>query len=137
MPDMDYWIKKYEDKTGEEFKPSPGFKLFFIPTRGFCEVMANAEKEMMIVRQLSGDAIFWKDFVEAFCQAIGYHRIGTYCIRNIIPYIRMGGFHIDRTEETPDGLRYFCTDNIGRHGQASPAWITAKGIRAYYITWEV
>lgn len=135
MPDMEYWIKKYESKTGEEFKPTEGFKLFFLPHRGFCEV--RADKGMLIVRQLSGDILFWKDFIETFCQAIGYHRLGTYCIRDILPYIRLVGFHIDRKECTPDGMRYFCTDDNGRHGQASPAWVTAKGRRAYYITWEV
>lgn len=34
MPDMDYWIKKYESKT-EPFSIPNGFSTFFNPDKGF------------------------------------------------------------------------------------------------------
>ena len=130
------WIKIYEKKTGEEFKPSNGFKLFFFPARGFAEIRVN---NMVIVKQMCGDIMFWRNLVEFFSQVLGYEYAGTYCIRNIKAYIRLCGFTINDTETLENGLkRYFCTDKHGKKGQASPAWISnATGNAGYYITWEV
>ena len=134
---LDEWIKIYEKKTGEEFKPSDGFKLFFFPTRGFAEIRLT--DKMVIIAQLCGDMMFWRNLVEFLSQAIGYEYAGTYCIRNIKAYIRLCGFTIIRTETLDDGLkRYFCIDKHGKKGQASPAWISNNtGHAGYYITWEV
>ena len=35
---LDEYIKKYEQKTKDKFKPKEGFKLFYLPSRGFCEI---------------------------------------------------------------------------------------------------
>ena len=136
MP-LDDWIAEYERKTGEEFKPTPGFKLFFFPNRGFAEIRVT--EKMIIVRQMCGEAKFWKDLVGFFAQALGIYHVGTYCIRNIYAYIRLFGFHVVSTEDLNDGYkRLFCVDKYGNKGQASPAWkSTRTGVDAYYITWEV
>ena len=134
---LEEYITKYENRTKEKFEPSKGFKLFYFPDRGFCEMSVIVQAKMVIARQMCGDALFWRQAVELICMVAGYTHAGTYCIRHVKPYIRLFGFHIDRTEDTPEGTRYFCTDNNGKHGQCSPAWITSKGERAYYITWEV
>lgn len=133
--DLQKWIRKYENKTGEKFEPCSGFKLFYLPDRGFCEV--SFAPNMIIAKQMCGDAVFWRNCLEVLCQSTGYDHVGTYCIRDILPYIRLFGFHVERTEDTLEGKRYFCIDKNGKSGQCSPAWITAKGKRAYYITWEV
>lgn len=58
---------------------------------------------------------------------------GTYCVRNIKPYIRLAGFEIESVEQTSQGDRFFCRDKItGQWRRTSPA-----GKNTYYVTWEV
>ena len=136
--DLQKWIRKYENKTGEKFEPSNGFKLFFFPNRGFAEYAYT--QDMVIVRQMCGDSLFWKQLSECLAISMCCKMIGSYCIRrNIEAYIRLFGYRIERTETLSDGLkRYFCVDKYGKRGQASPAGHSIKtGIQRYYITWEV
>ena len=64
---LDEWIKIYESKTGEEFEASNGFKLFYFPDRGFCEMAVIVQAKMVIARQMCGDALFWRQAVEMLC----------------------------------------------------------------------
>ena len=134
--DMLDWVNKYEDKTGEDFINDEGYNLLYDKDRGFCEVSRG--QDMLIARQMCGDALFWRNTLEDIARNNGLKHIGTYCIRKIKPYIRLFGFKIYKVENTSAGERYFCIDkNTGQKAQCSPAWITKQGLRAYYITWEV
>ena len=132
------WITKYEQKTREKFEPKNGFRLFFLPERGFCEIRADADKQMILVWQLCGDGHFWKDYAELLAQMMGYHNMGTVCIRgNIEAYIRLWGFSVEQKEVLPDGnFRFHCVNKDGKKGLVSPAW-TENGKVSYFITWEV
>lgn len=135
--ELQEWIDRYNAKTDTPFEADNRYKLFFIPDRGFCEISCSISNDMVMIKQMCGDALFWRGAAEVIAQATGRRMIGTYCIRHIKPYIRLFGFTIERIEETEQGPRYFCVDKNGKRGQASPAWETEKHERAYYITTEV
>ena len=96
---------------------------------------------MVILGQLAGDALFFKEKIEEAMHKLGIREGGTLCIRKEIrAYIRLFGYRIDRTEHLPDGTkRYFCSHReTGKWGQVSPAFRYDKtGELAYLITWEI
>lgn len=128
---LDEWIALYNKKNYEEFKRDEKFGLFYLPEKGFAEIVDSGK--MIIVNQMCGEFKFWRDVAEKLSRHRGYKVAGTICIRPILAYIRLAGFKIDRIEETNLGDRYFCTDKrTGQKGQASPA-----GKDTWFITWEV
>lgn len=133
------WIKKYEDKTKEKFESKKGFKLFYLPERGFCEY--RVENDMVMIYQLSGDGKFWRDFGLLLAQLTGCRHMGTICVRNNIKaYIRFWGYEIEQKERLPEGLvKYHCRQKeTGKTAVCSPAWTdNEKNLQAYFITWEV
>ena len=136
MSELREWIKKYNKKAPEPFERDKRYELFFRPDKGFCEIASNGK--MLIINQMCGDIKYWRNAIEQVCRAMKLQVIGTYCIRNIIPYLKLTGFSVSGVQETEDGLRYFCEDfETGQRGTASPAWIMPNGKRAYYLTFEV
>jgi len=136
---LDDYIQKYEKSTNEKFKPHPGFKLFYLPDRGFCEYHIDSTNDIVMIYQLSGDGKFWRDYGILLAQLTNCHHLGTICSRNNIKaYIRFWGYRIDYEEQLPDGLlRYHCKQKeTGNSGLCSPAW-TDCGKVSYYVTWEV
>ena len=128
---LEQWIAFYDKKIREGFKRDERFELFYLPERGFAEIMAT--DKMIVINQLCGELKFWREFAEKLAKKIGYTHVGTLCIRNIEPYLRLVGFVPYKVEDTAQGNRYFCRDkHTGQKGQASPA-----GKDTYYITWEV
>lgn len=137
MKTIEEWISLYEKKTGEAFRQEEGFRLFFLPERGFCQM--RVEGELLIVRQVCGDGKFWFDHSQLLASVVGCKAIGTFAVRkNIEAFIRLCGYRIDCTEELPDGLkRYFCTHKDGTWGQASPHGKRDDGSVVYMVTREV
>lgn len=138
---LEKYIEKYEQRTGEKFEPKQGFKLFYLPDRGFCEYRVNTDDDIVMIYQLSGDGKFWRDFGLLLAQLTHCSHLGTICSRdNIKAYIRFWGYEIDREEPLPDGLvRYHCKQkNNNKPGLCSPAWTDKEtGKVSYFITWEV
>ena len=131
------WVALYEKKTGVKFVRNKGFKMFFWPDRGFCEV--GVLDNMVVAWQLCGEGKFWRQLLEAFADALNKPACGTVCVRHIKPYIRFWGAKIKRTEITPTGQeRYFCETDDGVKLQCSPAWVDDDtGEISYFMTWEV
>lgn len=128
---MEHWIARYNKKVPEGFKRNERFELFYLPEKGFAEVMDTGK--MVIVYQVSGEFKFWRDFVEKIARKLGYTHAGTMCVRNIKPYLRMAGAVPYRIEKTSIGERYFCRDkHTGQEIEAAPL---NNGV--YCITWEV
>ena len=134
---LDEWVKLYENKTKEKFEPHPGFKLFYLPDRGFCEYRVT--EDMVMIYQLSGDGKFWRDYGLLLAELTKCKKLGTICIRdNIKAYIRFWGYTIDKEEVLPDGLvRYHCKHkDTGKPGLCSPAWEDNNKV-SYYVTWDL
>lgn len=133
------YIKKYEKRTKEKFEPKHGFKLFYLPDRGFCEYKIT--DDMVMIYQLCGDGKFWRDYGVLLAQLTGRKVIGTICIyKNIKAYIRFWGFKIVGSKNLADGLMKYYVEQkgTGKCGVCSPAWTDReKNIQAYFVTWEV
>ena len=134
---LEEWIDIYEKRTGEKFDRSNKYNLFYLPDKGFCKV--GQIDNMVIVSQTAGDARFWCNIVSEAAKESGLTRGGTWLIRKeVLAYIRLLGYKIERTEELEDGLKkYYCKHKVtGKWGLVSPAGQNEKGIQTYFITWE-
>ena len=98
-----------------------------------------AIKGMIIIHQLCGDAKFWKQVGEVLALEHGMKALGTWCIRDIEPYIKFFNAEIERMEELPDGLkRYHCRfKDTGKPATCSPRFKTDNGKIGYMVTWEI
>lgn len=144
MPTLEEYIKKYEEKTKDKFKPKDGFKLFYFPDRGFCEIgvttVYNGQK-MMIIYQLCGDGKFWRDYATLTAQNLNIKKIGSICIRkNVEAYIRFWGFKITKKEPLNDGsFIYYAENKEGKTARLAPIHIHDDDPSriSYFVTWEV
>lgn len=137
---LDEYIEKYEEKTKEKFKPHTEFKLFFLPSRGFCEYKVDSEKGLVMIYQLCGDGKFWRDFGNLLARLCHCRHLGTICSRsNIKAYIRFWGYRIVQEELLPAGLiRYHLREKqTGKPALCSPSWVDETGKVSYFVTWEV
>lgn len=134
------WIALYNRKNpNDPFQRTEGYAFFFVPDKGFCEVLFR--ENIAMIGQLAGDARFFKEKVEEAARRLGIREGGTLCIRReILAYIRLFGYRIVRTEKLPDGTkRYYCAHReTGKWGLVSPGFTYDKtGDPAYLITWEI
>ena len=134
---LDEWIELYEKKTGAEFKHAPLCRLAYFPDRGFAEFAAY--KDMIIIHQLCGDAKFWKQVGEVLAMEHGLNHLGTWCLRDIEPYIKFFNAEIESVEELPEGLkRYHCRfKDTGKPAMCSPRFKRDDGKITYMVTWEI
>ena len=134
------WIGFYNRKNPQDpFQPTDGFELFYVPEKGFCEVLFLGD--MVIVGQLAGDARFFKEHIDKVAAQMGIREGGTICIRKEIrAYIRLFGYRIDHVEELSDGTKRYYGSNkkTGKWALYSPGYTyDATGELAYLVTWEI
>lgn len=130
---LDEWIDLYEKKTGEKIDREKGVTFYF-PERGFANYIVD--KNMIIIKEVCGDGLFWRQVGEILAKERGFSHLGTICLRkNIKAYIRLFGFEITIEEMLPDGkIRYYGKDKrTGKPGRANPS----TNDQGYLITWEV
>ena len=134
---LEEWIAFYEQKTGVKFKAEPRCRLIWFADRGFAEFAAA--NNMIIIHQLCGDAKFWKQVAEVLALEHDLRHLGTWCIREIEPYIKFFNAEIERVEELPDGLkRYHCRfKDTGKPATCSPRFKLDNGNIGYMVTWEI
>lgn len=128
---LEEWIKFYNRKVPEPFKRDERFKLLYRPEKGFCEIGYSGD--MAIAKATCGDIKFWRKVIESFARELNLSKCGVVTCRKILPYIRLAGFGIIRTEETVDGTKYYCRDKVtGQKAECSPA-----GGQMYFVIWRV
>lgn len=135
---LEEWIKFYEEKTSQKFERDERFKLFYLPDKGFCEIMQT--EKMTVINQLSGDGKFWKNFAEKIARINNSEMLGSWYIRkNVRAYMRLFGFKIIGEEILSDQLkRYRSIDKDGNKGLMSPSYdAKTKKHVGYFVTWEV
>lgn len=126
------WIKRYEDKTGDEFVLPAGFQLFWLPNRGFAQY--RFYEGMLVVYQLCGDIHFWYDLACLMCIQNGGNAVSTICTCPIKPYLRLLGFEIKEEEDREGKKRYICKDKFGRKVVATYRSTDDTGCDSYFVT---
>ena len=140
METFEEYIKIYEKKTKDKFVQNKACKLFYLPERGFCELMVAPNNSMITIYQVCGDGKFWKDFATLFAQILGIKKLGSICIReNILAYIRLWGYKVTKKEPLSDGsFIYYAENNEGKKARVAPTYIYDDKTRiSYFVTWEV
>lgn len=106
------WVELYNKKVPEGFTRDERFILFYLPEKGFCEVAAT--NKLLMVFQACGDGRFWKKFAEDLARDLGLKVCGTICCRKeILAWIRLFGFKIDKSDIENGLKRYYCQDKVG------------------------
>lgn len=125
------WVALYNRKVSSPFERDERFTLFYLPEKGFAEIADSGK--IIIVNQACGELKYWRKLAENIAEQRGRSHLGTVCLRPILPYMRLAGLKIARTETTKFGTRYYFKDKqTGQKGRASP---TNEG--SYFVTWEV
>ena len=84
------WADFYTIKTNDIVNLLPGFRLYYLPNRGFATMKIDFEAKMLIIDQVAGDANFWRDMAEVcMAQANGLDVIATTCNRDLMAYMRL------------------------------------------------
>ena len=133
---LEEWIEFYNRKCPEPFERDEAGLLYYRSDKGFCEI--DVTPEILTIFQAAGDIKFWRQAAEFLCKSLKVKFIGVYICRHVKPFIRVGGFRIYKTEEVPNGERYYFQDlKTGQKGQAQPALIKDSGNIVYFATVEV
>ena len=105
--------------------------FFHLPEKGFTEIADTGK--MIIVNQMCGEFKYWRSVAEKIARQRGRSHICTFCLRSILPYLRLAGVKVNGTLPTKFGEAYFFTDKkTGQKEYAKPA-----GKDTWFITWEV
>lgn len=134
---LEEWIEFYNRKVFDPFERDEKYHFLYRPDKGFAEVAVT--DEMAFVNQVCGDIHFWKALAEGIARANGLKVIGTRFFRdNVKAYIRLNGYEVYKTEDTPDGVKYFgINKKTGKKGEAVPAFVVSSGKKVYHIFFEV
>lgn len=135
---LEEWIEIYEKKAQVKYEPPDArVQRFYFADKGFAEI--GASKNMVIIHQMSGDGKFWKHVAEIMAMERGINHLGTWCIRNIEPYIRLFEVEIVETEDLGDGLKRYHGKfkDTGKSATFTPNFKAKNGKIGYLVTWEI
>lgn len=113
------WIDMYEKKTKDKFAVPNGFRLMYLPERGYTINKIDVENDMVMVYSVCGDGRFWFDMAKLQASQVGINHVCSIVTRHIKPYIKFMGFEILKEWEYQGKLshaehRYLCQDELGR-----------------------
>lgn len=133
---LNKYITLYETKTGESYELPVGFRLFYLPNRGFCQYAKSEIDKAIIVYHCCGDGEFWRDYGALMAKDHGYDKLVTLLCRPVKPYIRAMKWTITRSGVHADGREWYVlhdtTDNlvIIRESHTNPN----TGNKIYHVT---
>lgn len=133
---LEDWIKIYEAKAKEKFVRDESYELFYLPEKGFCKIAVT--EKMILVNQVCGDGIFWRNFANEIAKRLGLKIGKVYFVRkNPKAYIRLLGYKILEEKENPQGTKDFiCVNDAGKKATVTRAF--EKDLKNYYrVYWEV
>ena len=132
---LEQWIALYNKKIPEGFKRDERFALFYSPEEGFAEFEDSGTA--IFANQCCGDFKFWFDFGMRLARDLGRKFCVASLCRAIRPYLRLGGYNIEREVETPLGTQFFCRHKgTGLQGIAFPTPYQSQS-QIYYFVAEV
>ena len=128
------WAKLYEDKTGDKAELPAGFKLYFLPERGFAMYKPDETGKIMLIYRVCGDAKFWHDVAEIIAYQLGLKCFATIITRNVKAYIRFWNWTIVEETTIDSQKRFLCHDNQGREVIITHKGIQKNGEPSYWCT---
>lgn len=132
---LEQWVARYNKKIPEGFKRDERFALFYSPEEGFAELWDSGKA--IFYNQVCGDFKFWFNFAMRLASDLGREVFIAPLSRAIRPYLRLGGFNIEREIETPHGKQFFCRHkDTGQQGIAYPTMYQSRS-KIYYFVAEV
>lgn len=126
------WVEFYEQKTGDKYKCPNGYRVYYLPDRGFAQF--NRSGNMLLIYTICGDGKFWRDFAEVIATSAGLDAMGSICTRAPLPYIRFWGWKIEHKEEKDGFIRFRCRDKRGRKVVLTPKHTEENGDVTYWVT---
>lgn len=135
---LEEWIEFYEKKTKLKYeKPDPRTIRFYFPDRGFAEI--GIAKDMVIIGQMSGDGLFWKQVAEVMAVERRISHLGSWLVRDVEGYIKFYGVEIEKVEELEkDFKRYYGKfKDTGKKVLLTPQGKISNGNIRYIATWEI
>ena len=128
---FEQWVALYNKKVSDKFKRDERFTLFYLPEKGFAEIADTGK--IIVVNQVCGEFKFWRGVTEKIARQLGRSHAVTFFYRHVLPFMRLAGLEIIRSEKTKFGDSWVFEDkHTGQKGRASP---TDDG--SYFISWEV
>lgn len=128
------WVEIYECKAQDKAEIPKGFRLFYLPSYGFCIMKPLIKERIMFIYQACGDGQFWRSFAELMCRELGLNVLGTICNRDIGLYLKAFGFEVLVEQDINGEKRYVCQDEIGRKVVATYRGKDKKGKPEYWVT---
>ena len=128
------WIDIYEKKTNDKVELPTGFRLFYLPARGFMMVRPLVADGILYIYQVCGDGKFWHDHAELMARALGFPCLATICNRNIETYLRNFEFDVLVKQDINSEKRFLCQDNVGRKVLATYKGKDNNGNDEYWVT---
>ena len=135
---LDEWIELYEKKTKLKYEqPDPRTIRFYFPDRGFAEI--GITKDMVVIGQISGDGIFWKQVAEVLAAERGINHLGCWLVREVEPYLKLFRIEIEKVEEKEIGFKryYGKFKDTGKKILLTPQGKITNGNIRYIATWEI
>lgn len=135
---LEEWIALYEEKTNLKYEdPDPRTIRFFFPDRGFAEI--GLTKNMVVIGQMSGDGIFWKQVAEVLAKARGINHLGSWLVREPELYLKLFGAEITKVEENEKDMKryYGIFKDTGKKVLITPQGRMNNGNIRYIVTWEI
>lgn len=136
---LNEWIKKYEEKTGDEHCTPDGFELVFDEEKGYAQYKHDGN--ILFVYEACGDGKFWYQVVGVeLAKKLGAKWIATICTRKIRPYMRLMGMKLteERKLDFHGAISGTGINHLGNKLIVMPAWYDeTKNSLAYYVYSEV
>ena len=135
---LEEWIELYEKKTNLKYEtPDPRTIRFYFPDRGFAEI--GSTENMIVIGQLSGDGIFWKQVAEVLARERGINHLGTWLVREPESYLKFFGVEITKVEEKEKGMKRYhgVFKDTGKKALITPQGTMTNGKIRYVVTWEI
>lgn len=135
------WVKKYEEKTGDEHYLPDGFVTLYDAEKGYAQYGVGKNMNRLYVYECCGDGRHWYDVGVKICRDNKIPYMVTICTRSLMPYLRLLRFKITKKDKQScrnDGWKLEGVNHLGKRFFVFAAWWDErKQENAYYVVSEV
>lgn len=136
---LEQWIDRYETKSGDKHLIPDGYQTLYDEQKGYAQVRVDGE--FISVLEVCGDGRYWYNKAIEIARDNKCRWLHTFCVRNILPYIRLMGGKWTEKSEMPtfhDAIKGQGVNHLGNKFIVIPAWYdNDKKAVAYNVYSEV